>query len=1048
MSAVSSPPLNAAASPFGAPMFKVAAGENTMGMGGFQASPFAAAGSASGTNAPLTVGDVLPQLPPEVARHGALPPDQPVAISNQILDEALRSGQAAVPMFEIYRVCPALFQTPVSPQDPRMIPLPASKLPRLIAAAQSGAAVSSGPAQQAMPMMASPPPLQGSPFGTGAPSDPGGMMMEAPVPTMAGASTPSGMLLPPKRQGPPPPLAEVGSRDVSQQISLPGTPAFPMSPFASVGAEAPAQPTLGGQPFGTAPGMGGSPFGTSPGSAASPFMTKTEPPSPMAPASPFAPSGMAPSTTSPFSAPQAQPSGSSMGGQGSPFSASPAATAAAPPPSSSPFGAAPPAQGPGMMVGSSPFGSLFGDKAVPTGQPAPDAPGAGPRMVGTTPTAPPPALGPMSAGPAANHPANGPVRLGLASVLKGYTAAELGFDPMMVPAWITTSMPASAVTELQNSPATLAQLGFLIDGITDIGFRNVLNTARRDFPLRIDPELLHNAMAGSTAPSAIPNLSGPAAGPAFGTMTVAPPPNGGMGALQSNLMRVEPPPGFAPAQAQIAPSPFGAQPQPGASMTASFVPSSSPSAESFVAPYPGGSPFAASASGPAPVQPSAFSMPPVGPLQPPVPAPAPSLAPTSQPSAPFQPLPSAFGAAPAFAPAPAASLPPTAPAHAPFAAFPNAPAHPPQDPFANPAASEVPLFQSAIPVSAPATMPFQASASPFQSPAASPVSAPLGYATSIPPAFASAAPAPLAPPPMFLEATLLPPEPIQAAPPAFQTFQPPAMNAATDGGFSSDQLLGQIQPPTLERSWSHAAAAAASGPLPPAVALERSASPVIDIPATPVAFFNPPPAEEAPPAVRAFVPPTFAEDEQPFPPPGYSAPAPSFAPTSGFAAPAPPAAPTPAARPSRPAAGHPGSSSLGVQTHDVNPDQIMLRALLDTDSDLTPQRVVELACGLPGIAACVCLQEGGTAISHAGAHKPQAREFQKQASQLAQHLRALAPLIGIDGAETFTMNSGDRLMTFCFPEGAILGVLHDAEPTLGLRDKITLIARELSRMIA
>jgi hypothetical protein len=62
-------------------------------------------------------------------------------------------------------------------------------------------------------------------------------------------------------------------------------------------------------------------------------------------------------------------------------------------------------------------------------------------------------------------------------------------------------------------------------------------------------------------------------------------------------------------------------------------------------------------------------------------------------------------------------------------------------------------------------------------------------------------------------------------------------------------------------------------------------------------------------------------------------------------------------------------------------------------------------------------------------------------------LRTLAPLIGIEGAETFTMNSGDRLMTFCFPEGSILGVLHDAEPTLGLRDKITLIARELSRMI-
>ena len=254
-----------------------------------------------------------------------------------------------------------------------------------------------------------------------------------------------------------------------------------------------------------------------------------------------------------------------------------------------------------------------------------------------------------------------------------------------------------------------------------------------------------------------------------------------------------------------------------------------------------------------------------------------------------------------------------------------------------------------------------------------------------------------------------------------------------DTGFNSDQLLGQSQPPAmLERTWSMAPAAAPSGALsePEPVTERPWQAPVIEAPVAATSFFDPPPAEVIPPQ-RAFVPPTF-EDEPP-----------AFRPPPATPAPTPP----PAARPARPATSSSGGNSLGVQTHDVNPDQIMLRALLDTDSDLTPQRVVELTCGLPGIAACVCLL-GGQSISYAGAHKPQAREFQKQASQLAQHLRTLAPLIGIDGAETFTMNSGDRLMTFCFPEGAILGVLHDAEPTLGLRDKITLIARELARMIA
>ncbi len=142
-----------------------------------------------------------------------------------------------------------------------------------------------------------------------------------------------------------------------------------------------------------------------------------------------------------------------------------------------------------------------------------------------------------------------------------------------------------------------------------------------------------------------------------------------------------------------------------------------------------------------------------------------------------------------------------------------------------------------------------------------------------------------------------------------------------------------------------------------------------------------------------------------------------------------------------------GTSTFGLRPLDTQTDQLLLRALLGTDEDLNPQRVVELTSALPGLAACVCLK-GDRSLSHAGPHKPQAREFQRQATDLAHHLKSLGPLIGIDGAETFTVNAGDRLMTFCFPEGMILGVLHDDEPSLGMRDKITLIARELSRMLA
>ena len=148
------------ASPFqigGSPLFKTAGSENiaappinsTMGM-----SPFSIAG-ATPTNAPLTVGDVINQLPPEVVRAGALPLEQPLSLPTSLLENALRSGQAALPVFELYRVCPALFQVPISPQDPRLVPLPASKLPGLIAQAREGQGGVSAPAA-AVPSAPSP----------------------------------------------------------------------------------------------------------------------------------------------------------------------------------------------------------------------------------------------------------------------------------------------------------------------------------------------------------------------------------------------------------------------------------------------------------------------------------------------------------------------------------------------------------------------------------------------------------------------------------------------------------------------------------------------------------------------------------------------------------------------------------------------------------------------------------------------------------------------------------------------------------------------------
>jgi len=803
------PPLNAS-SPFGnaSPLFKALSGES-MQASPIQASPFSSPQNHAATNAPLTVGDVLPQLPPDLVRLNGLSPDQPVAISAQILDAALRSGQAALPIFEIYRVCPAMFTAPVSPQDPRLVPLPASKLPRLIASAQQVSAPNAG--------------MSASPFGTAQP---------AASPFASAAPSPA-TTLPPRRNGPPPPLADV-AREAAASLSLPGkagtgAPVFPVSPFAAV------------KPAGN---MGAE------AAQASPFAVARPPEqTPAQPVSLFStPNTAATSAASPFAA------ATSGGTPASPFQAFGVAS-----------GGAAPSPAP---ASESPFATLFGPKAVPTGQPAPDAP-VRPSATGSSPFVPSPGSGPN-------------LRIGLASLVRGYSVAELGFDPIMVPSWIMTSLPTSMVREWSQSPAPLVELGVLIDGVTDVGFRNVLNNARRDFQLRIPQEEVSAAMAGG-APPTLPNL----ANLGTGTPNFQLPPG-------AATMRVEP-----PAQAEV--SPFASSP-------------------------------------PAPVEPVS--------------------------SSPFM-APAGFGK--------------------------------------QEAASPVPLFSQSAP--APATA-FQATPN-------------AGFQTAAPPPLTN----PFAAPPPLQQAPVFSPPPQEftprETPPSLQSPPPPPSE-----GLSSAELLGA---PFKE----------SANAFPPAPAIPvtnpftgKAATNIVDVPEE-----TPPPEpprqqpaadRSAPPATRSpFIPPAYEPEEEPV----------------VRQRPAPVAKPRPAA-----AASHTAPPALGIQPLETNPDQILLRALLGTDDELTPQRIVEMVCSLPGIAACVCLH-GERAISHAGAHKPQAREFQRQATDLAHHLRTLAPLIGIEGAETFTLMSGDRLMTFCFPEGSILGVLHDADPSLGLRDKITLIARELSRML-
>ncbi|MFN0080118.1 MAG: hypothetical protein ACKVY0_26945 [Prosthecobacter sp.] len=915
------------ASPFqigGSPLFKTAGNEpiaappinSTLGM-----SPFSIAG-ATPTNAPLTVGDVINQLPPEVVRAGALPLEQPLSLPPALLENALRSGQAALPVFELYRVCPALFQVPISPQDPRLVPLPAAKLPGLIAQAREGQGAENAPAP---PALSAPSPFSfAQPAAASAPvASP--FQMAPPAAEAAAATAQAFPMSPFAAASPAFTAPEPAPAPSPSPFSIkPAAEAPPATPFGMMSA--PGVPLATPFSFGSA--AGGSPFGM-PQQAASPFSAAAPTASPAS----FSPAPAAPqlSITGLFT-PKSQEN-----------AATPAAMSATAP--AMPFG--------------SPFAAAM-KEASPQAEPAPTF-------------APPPqsfAHAAPAAMPGHAASASGVAKLGFAALLNGYSVEELGFNPAVVPAWITTSVAASTLQEQISSGSVIVELGTLIDGVSDLGFRNTLATAKRDFRVRLPQNEVFHALTSLLAtPAAAPSPFGNQAAPA--PRPVAPANNFTIqpGAPSGQVDRVEmsPPASFAaPAMPSFASPPapqnplsvFAAPP-----MAETPAPASSSLTPKFGAAL---NPFAQSQPPAAPASISAFGS-------------------AQQPGAPS---PFAFTSPTAAEPAlPTWSQP--------------APAAPPQK-----APASQPLFPTVSQVAAAA--PLQPLAGAFQ---------PFGAQPSL---FASQPPLQASP----LSPTTKPFDPFAAS-----STGSLAAKAPPESGFSSAQLLGQAAPSVFAP--------------PPAPEVNRAVGPFAE------------------PALESFKPmPSFAPalDEMPaIPQPpapasrGLFSTQPASAPL--FAEPAPQPRPEPKPTPAfAPAAAAPAKmtavkhSFLGLAPLDTQTDQLLLRALLGTEEKLAAPRVVELLAGQTGLSACVCLH-GSHVLSHADSSKADAVEFQRQAPDIARQLRGLAPLIGIEGAETFTLNAGGRLLTFCFPGDTIIGVLHDDEPSTGLRDKITLIGRELARML-
>ncbi|MDB6074338.1 MAG: hypothetical protein JWO89_1978, partial [Verrucomicrobiaceae bacterium] len=435
-------------------------------------SPFSPFGAQEGVS--LTVGDLLPQLPPELVRGGGASPDQPVTISPQALEAALADGSLSVPVFEVYRVCPVLFQVPVSPQDPRVVPLPHHKLVALM----SGRGAS-GTSQPPMFQQSAPPSgaaSGGSPFAF-SPAPPE-MSMQTPT----GGMRPAGALPPRRPAGVPPAIPSQTDFAPMPALQLPGQaiPPSPPSVASPFGFQQPASPFAAQEPT-SAPPHGQSPFGTSPAgpfgasppplpsqqglnsftsllsSASSPVTDPELAGGPFAPqsASPFAMQAQVPvENISPFTAPSAS----------SPFAPQPQ--------SSSPFGASPQGGGstfaPQPQGGGSPFaaqpqgGSPFVPQTQENGLPFPPQP-----MSGGSPFAPQPQGGspfaaqPQSGSPFAEQPhAGGASPFGSGSGnTSPFTVPSMGAEPPFSPPHASGS-PFAMPTGGSPFPAPAAASSF------------------------------------------------------------------------------------------------------------------------------------------------------------------------------------------------------------------------------------------------------------------------------------------------------------------------------------------------------------------------------------------------------------------------------------------------------------------------------------------------------------------------------------------------------------------------------------------------------------
>lgn len=956
------------------------------------ASPFSPAISVPSTG--LTVEDILPSLPPDVVKPGGVSPGQPLQIPNELLERALRSGQAALPLFEIYRVCPALFRTPIAPQDARFVALPHHKLGGLAALMH----------KQQPPQAPAPTPaasqslfLGGNPFQQAAEPPAGAPSAETTLfhPSPFHVDGVGGAVPPPQAAQPMPPSTVQTPFNAFSQFGSPAPAEAAAATPQDVGERSNAPlPTPGpGNPFAPSPAVTSSsstnPFPPMPGGAGQPFAPFGQP-APAASPSPFGPSNPEPMPpvpaffgTPPAQSEQAPPSApATISPPVSPlftFSHSaPASPAAAPQPAPVPAG---------------PFGNFL-----------PENPPASPGSAFLPPTSSAPQTQlPAQSPPAAPNPFFQP---------PSSTSGSAGVAPAPAPApgpalnpfasfGLPTAPPEPSPVPAPAVPPVAAEAAPPSGVAPWQAFSPVPAPAPSPAPPsapEVPPAPVGNAFipGPSTFPEAPP---APAATNPFDrikALSSLPDPS-------ANAMPAAPPGLFGPAPLSApVQGPAPAPPAPPAAIPQSAAP---------ILPTPPATPFS--------------GVP--GPLAEPAPAPAKEKA--------------TFGLATVLSKCTEQEI-GVKPEQIPSWITVGFPITMLVDQLASGKVTVKladimrglePEFRSIITPSRPDIVVELPINDVFHALPATITPA------NLPPAPAAPAEAPA--PPITKSADVLGSEALAA----MAAFKPASAADSPESQAALPSLFHTVRPEEITANLPSGV------PWPFEAAPTLPSLPVPEAPAAPQSlFFGNPTAAEDPPAV----PPAFHQQPKTEPVLAPEPPAPLFQATSSLLGlPVDPPTTNRAIRSEAITFGPGVKAEFGTTPHahlraskDRN-KQLLLRVLLSTEDDLELEDVIRLTGALPGVSAAVCLQDG-TIMGHASNGTSEAENFIRQATQIYGHLQPLIQLTGIMDTETLSMKSDQLMASFSLQGDLVLGVLHDPgknEPTL--RERITLIARELKSVV-